>query len=160
MYRHPALTCAASSQPPAGHGPEWDPREVSLESPWPIPHHEYYSPYGPSLDSGSDSLAPFCLYSINSSMAPTTWFPSVCLETSSFVRHFPALQGYPLHSISLGLLRPVAGPLPLGVILPSPVSQLLCTHCYCYAGAKYNPPSGSIHVSRAFGDAEASRDTA
>lgn len=108
------------------------------------------------MDSGSDSLAPFCLHSINSSMAPTTLFPSVL----SFVHHFPALQGYQLHPISLSLLRPVAGPFPLGVVLPSPVSQLLCTHCYCYAGAKYNPPSGSIHVSRAFGDAEASRDTA
>lgn len=59
---------------------------------------------------------------------------------------------------SLGLLHP--GPFPFDAILLSPASQPLCTHCCCYAGAKYSPPSGSKHVGRAFGDAEASRDMA
>lgn len=49
---------------------------------------------------------------------------------------------------------------PFGCVLLSPASRLLCTHCCCSVGAKYNPPSSSIHVGRAFGDAEASRDMA
>lgn len=118
------------------------------------------------LDSGSHSLVP----SVSTLLAPTTLFPSVCLETSSFVHQFPALHPQLLSSTpSASTLERLRKPqslairgwaFPFGCVLLSPASRLLCTHCCCSVGAKYNPPSGSIHVGRAFGDAEASRDMA
>lgn len=138
-----------------------------LRVPGPYPTHAHHSPDGPSLDSGSDSLAPFRLYSINRSTGSHNFVP-LSLPRSS-VHHFLALhRGYRPHPVSLcsGASSEASGSVscgwatPFRCVLLSPASQRLCTHCCCYAGAKYNPPSGSTLAGRAFGDAVASRDMA